>query len=99
MDEYVKRSAIIGKAHKMQFSRLLSQDEVDMIERVVNDVPTEDVEKVRHGYWSSYGEFEQCSFCKATHLKILPTYYGKATWVKTLYCPACGAKMDGGEDE
>ena len=68
-------------------------------ERAVQSLTAADVAPVKHGHWVSFAEFEQCSVCKATHLKTLPTYYGKVTWVKSRYCPACGAKMDGDESD
>ena len=48
----------------------------------------------RWGRWIDMGDFEQCSVCHGTHLKVVQTYYGEATWVKTPYCHNCGAKMD-----
>ena len=53
-----------------------------------------DAEPVRHGHWIDMVNFEQCSVCKATHLKGFNSLYGKVTWVRTAYCPNCGAKMD-----
>ena len=51
------------------------------------------------GEWIDMGDFEQCSVCKGTHLKEFETCYGKALWVKSIYCPNCGAKMlKGGND-
>lgn len=55
-------------------------------------------EPVRHGKWDDMGEFEQCSVCKSTHLKTIETYYGKAQWIKSPYCPQCGAKMERKEE-
>ena len=46
------------------------------------------------GFWIDMGDFEQCSVCHSTHLKIVQTMYGKATWIKTPRCPNCGAKME-----
>lgn len=51
-----------------------------------------DVEPVRHGYWddSIDGITPYCSVCGHSHRlmrRILP------------YCPECGAKMDGGDEE
>ena len=43
------------------------------------------------GEWIDMGDFEQCSVCKGTHLKEVQTYYGKATWIKTNFCPNCGS--------
>ena len=51
------------------------------------------------GKWIDMGDFEKCSVCKGTHLKEFQSYYGKVTWVKTPYCPNCGAKMDGERKE
>ena len=46
------------------------------------------------GKWIDMGDFEQCSVCKGTRLKEFQSYYGKVTWIKTPYCPNCGARMD-----
>ena len=57
-----------------------------------------DVREVKRGKWVDMGDFEQCSECKGTHLKEFQSYYGKTIWVKTNYCPNCGARMDGDEN-
>lgn len=62
----------------------------------LEEVPT--VEPKR-GEWIDMGDFEQCSVCKGTHLKEFQSYYGKTTWIKTPYCPNCGADMKGKDDE
>ena len=49
------------------------------------------------GEWIDVGDFEQCSVCKGTRLKEFQSYYGKVTWIKTPYCPSCGARMKGAE--
>ena len=51
------------------------------------------------GEWIDIGDFEQCSVCKGTRLKEFQSYYGKVTWIKTPYCPSCGARMKGADDE
>ena len=51
------------------------------------------------GEWIDMGDFEKCSVCKATHLKEFQSYYGKVAWIKTPYCPQCGARMKGADDE
>ena len=51
------------------------------------------------GEWINMGDFEKCSVCKATRLKEFQSYYGKVTWIKTPYCPQCGARMKGADDE
>ena len=53
----------------------------------------------KRGEWIDMGDFEQCSVCKGTRLKEFQSYYGKTTWIKTPYCPNCGADMRGKDDE
>ena len=38
MAEYIKKTSIIGLAHKMQFGRILTEREVEVVEMVVNSV-------------------------------------------------------------
>lgn len=49
--------------------------------------------------WLNMGDFEQCSICGGTHLKEFQSYYGKTKWIKTNYCPNCGADLRGEQDE
>jgi hypothetical protein len=60
------------------------------------DIPSADRPQ---GEWIDMGDFEQCSVCKGTRLKEFQSYYGKVTWIKTPYCPSCGARMKGADDE
>jgi len=59
-----------------------------------------DVAPVRHGYWMEFEDclmdtVYQCSECKTQFYLEDGNPYANAYW----YCPNCGAKMDGGEDE
>ena len=63
----------------------------------VHIMDTDDVVKVfapvMHGRWiASHDNFCACSICK------YPVYFVEAGWNQTNYCPNCGAKMDGGDD-
>ena len=54
----------------------------------VKDIPTADVQEVRHGKWEKSlfaQDFFRCSLCSAVWNR------------KFEYCPHCGAKMDGKE--
>ena len=54
----------------------------------LDDVPVADVEPVRHGHWiESVIGYVDCSECGAV-----------SDW-ESPYCPRCGAKMDGKENE
>ena len=57
------------------------------LQSMINEVPTADVEEVKHGYWEqmkAYKSLYVCSRCG----DLFPDY-------KSDYCPSCGAKMDG----
>ena len=61
----------------------------------IDNAPTEDVAPVKHGHWynSSYlGDEITCSKCSATY-NIFETDRAE----NFDFCPNCGAKMDGGE--
>lgn len=57
------------------------------------------LEEVKHGRWIDMGDFEQCSVCYGTRLKEVQSCYGKMIWLRTPYCPECGAKMDEVEND
>ena len=70
------------------------------IRKRLKELPTEDVEKVRHGEWipTEYDGYAdgcpvwdlwECSECHEEHRGDEETL--------TYYCPHCGAKMDGKE--
>lgn len=66
---------------------------------IPKDTPAADVAPVVHGHWIEYPKphYFKCSKCKFT----VP--FEKAVLIdgkrKYNYCPACGAKMDGKEQE
>ena len=64
------------------------------VAKAVENAPTIYAEPVRRGKWIDMGDFEKCSFCSGTRLKAFQSYYGKTAWIKTPYCPNCGAKME-----
>ena len=86
---------------QIEYGGLASED-IDDWKPIAIDIlkgaPSIDIEPKR-GEWIDMGDFEQCSVCKGTHLKEFQSYYGKTTWIKTPYCPNCGAKMKGADDE
>ena len=72
-------------------------DDQKTLEQIIDEQPT--IEERKKGKWIDMGDFEQCSVCLGTRLKEVQTVYGKAIWLKTDYCPNCGADMRGREDE
>ena len=81
--EYIEREAIIKE---------LREDEECDCELIVllYDYPAADVAPVKHGEWIQTNVFE-CSECEYSFEPegYLPFFN---------YCPNCGAKMDGGEE-
>ena len=68
----------------------------DGIEQAIDESPTIDAEPVRHGHWIE----------DEIQIHIEKTYHCSEcdclAWgedEKTRYCPICGARMDGEEDE
>lgn len=75
---------------------------LDLIAALIEDMPAEDVAPVVHAVWVDSGDFQSCSNCRATNLKkyrLHPVYGDRVyseneDWIKTPFCPYCGAKMD-----
>ena len=75
-------------------------------ERAVETIPAADVEEVRRGRWMTTEGFPHrvyCSCCYSTYVpndnwQIWQDKFGDGGLPRD-YCPNCGAKMDGGEDD
>ena len=91
MNDYIKRedaiTALEEWAVNLIYPKFIVKEDAIC---ALKDVPNADVVEVRHGRWT--GKTYKCSLC------------GK--WVDPLqgdadmnYCPNCGAKMDGEEQE
>ena len=89
MNEYIERRKVLSKATPVAgcFSDMISAYDVVML-------PAADVTPVRHGRWeivvgSNGKEYMVCICCRVSQ---------DLTGVFT-YCPNCGCRMDGGDDE
>ena len=86
MAEYIERSAAIEAAKHAWAKGLEPSQYIEVL-------PAADVATVVHGWWNAD---ETCSVCgeKSTEgLDAVKWDY----WLPD-YCPNCGAKMDGGDD-
>ena len=93
-DYYHIRTKVQKIALEEAFSR------VPTVDIPTVDIPTVDAEPVRHGRWGKTGQSfvspnkfrnyfcSECGLELDEHIRLKPNY-----------CPNCGAKMDGGEDE
>ena len=98
MAEYIKRTDAVKIAEKYGLANgsVLGRHTglADCIARDISELPAADVVPVRHGRWVekekyTFGIMYDCSLCED---RILDNGH---PWN---YCPNCGAKMDGGDD-
>lgn len=73
-----------------------------IIDDVIETAPTIEAEPVRHGKWI-LSEEKIDAFTKILTLKCSECGYWRrrshGLFDRTNYCPNCGAKMDGGDEE
>ena len=92
MAEYIEREKVLSKAAPVAgcFSDMISAYDVILL-------PAADVAPVRHGRWEKKRGLYSCSECG----KTCP-YDVQADVIEYWacnYCPNCGCRMDGGDDE
>ena len=99
MAEYIEREAAKGAVdHAME----LTDTEFDIVCDYIDRIPAADIAPVRHGRWYSRGGRFRCSVCD--NKAFLKDIGGTGGWSheyeqqKSPYCPNCGAKMDGGDN-
>ena len=90
MDEYINRGTAIAKLTALE----VTEPNATMVDakRVLADIPAADASPVVHGRWVPFcsevaGNIQYCSACEI------------GFDAKTTYCPHCGAKMDGGDND
>lgn len=102
MDEYIKRDAVHDLVRSLTKYAWTSPNntgyrvtvDADDVNFGVDKIPAADVAPVRHGEWeivvgSNGKEYMVCTCCRVSQ---------DLTGVFT-YCPNCGCRMDGGDDE
>lgn len=94
MDEYIKREAVIDL-----ITRRYENPEICTQE--INSIPAADVAPVVHARWI-HSRYEDCSeqFELVKCSQCNHEAYAMAFYVRGgNYCPVCGAKMDGGDND
>ena len=92
MAEYISKEAFKARIREQQ-KKCASPDEIaaftvfSFLLQAVDEEPAADVQPVKRGEWGkrAYGRL-QCSYC------------GKCEDVATDFCPNCGARMEGDQD-
>lgn len=98
MAEYIEREATIELLRSLgsrdyRREKGTIQDAIKMISSS-EDTPAADVAPVRHGRWIDKGEYAVCTECGG---RSGTQYDGvEPIPLMTQFCPNCGAKMDGG---
>ena len=93
MPEYIKREAALMKLMQDGCSAKNLQS--------ISDMPSADVAPVVHARWI-HSRYEDCSeqFALVKCSQCNHEAYAMAFYVRGgNYCPACGAKMDGGDND
>ena len=107
MAEYISREAVlkafklIAKNPNKDYQRGM-QDAIDcLVPEVIADIPAADVQPVTVGRWKKdtmgYDVYIECSEC-GTSLSM--SNYIEEEWRELMrYCPCCGARMNGEQDD
>lgn len=98
MAEYIERNKLL---HKIRWA----SDPEDCV-MIAKRMPASDVARVRHGSWLNfYGDFStaECDICAEIY-EVSPDESPRKEFFdefKEIYkfCPNCGAKMDGGDED
>ena len=93
MAEYIKKEDIEQKIQDGLNNLVLGHDAIEVL-GMIYEMPAADVAPVRHGRWeivvgSDGKEYMVCTGCRKQQ---------DLTGVFS-YCPNCGCRMDGGDDE
>ncbi len=76
-------------AEKIKYTEYINGD-VTVSKDLVEKIPTADVQEVRHGKWDVKVLTPYCSICHKPS-----EYECDGVHSQPLFCPNCGAKMDG----
>ena len=104
MSEYIKRDDVIDLLEQVlnaeeffDTDNAKAQSDLALwFEERISELPKADVVEVRHGHWIRYDDLVvscECSVCGEKFNLYEDDVFGYP------YCPNCGAKMDGKEQE
>ena len=105
MDDLIRRRGVIAALGERPLVwvgsdyELGARNQYDCDRLAVETTPTVDAVPVRHGTWKTVEDWDgdehyQCSECGAEFV-----FDGTPSDNDYLYCPHCGAKMDGDKNE
>lgn len=104
MSDYISRDAAIEKIREAgctdcggSSGTICGFCDFENAVRLVNGLPTADVEPVRHGRWVNMGGFPACSECACSPAVYEPKPNNPKGFPE--WCYGCGAKMDLEDEE
>ena len=95
MDDLISRKALIEKAWEADTQCGYVQV-VDVGD--IEDAPVVDAAPVVHGRWGEYESFPLTPSMNGCPCSVCKTHFSPSSIILMKYCPNCGAKMDGGND-
>lgn len=98
--ENKKRLIDIEQAKRATYEEIFwTESEQAVVRNFLAKLPKVDAVEVVHGRWIPLDECANAGvYCSVCHKKVYKECYANVE-VKSNYCPNCGAKMDGGNDD
>lgn len=113
MSDYIDRDLLLAEIKALKespwyngcgenYERIIRSDAIGVVvDLCIKSAPAVDVQKIKHGKWIKMDIIPDdpdyfCSECR----NFIDVATGKVTPIERglLYCPNCGAKMDGGDN-
>ena len=94
-DRYVNYDKLLEERHRLGLDEMSKIHKVNAFNQFIDRMSTADVAEVKHGYWESREDSYFCSECGSENCYA---FCEAAKRFTDLYCPNCGAKMDGGKN-
>lgn len=95
MDDLISRKALTEKAWEADTQCGYVQV-VDVGD--IEDAPVVDAAPVVHGRWGEYESFPLTPSLNGCPCSVCKTHFSPSSIIVMKYCPNCGAKMNGGND-
>lgn len=96
MNDLISRKALLEKAWEADTQCGYVQV-VDVGD--IEDAPVVDAAPVVHGRWGEYESFPLTPSMNGCPCSVCKTHFSPSSIILMKYCPNCGAKMDGGNDD
>ena len=98
MADYIDRKAAIDEAYAV----IVDDAVYDVVQvETLEGLPSADVQPVRHGHWQITDAYPHNVYCSECHKRFAQTHW--VVWedgsLPKRYCPNCGARMDGEQDD